>query len=99
MWNIINTHTATAANNHDLQQQVASSTRAICTSSGDNRNGQVRRENSGGIRRGVIRENQLCNDRVDVVDGVELGCRKRKLRESVSSLSRLVRSCCRRCNH
>ena len=38
-------------------------------------------------------ENRHCNDRDKDEDGGESACRKRKRRESVSTLSRLIRTC------
>ena len=42
--------------------------------------------------KGVIAENQPCNDRVKEEDGIDLGSRKRKCKEGTSPLSRLIRS-------
>ena len=56
-------------------------------------NGRDRRENREGVARGSIQENERCNDRVEEVDELEVGSRKRKRRDSVSPLSRLIRSC------
>ena len=36
------------------------------------------------------RDNEVCNDSVEEVDEIEVGSRKRKRRDSVSPLSRLI---------
>ena len=46
----------------------------------------------------MVRENGRCNDSVEEVDGIGVGSHKRKRRDSVSSLSRLIRSI-RRSSH
>ena len=56
-------------------------------------------ENGDGVVRGTVRDNERCNDSVEEVDGIEIGSRKRKRRDSVSPLSRLIKSCCRSSNH
>ena len=50
-------------------------------------------------RMGTERDNERCNDSVKEVDGIEVGSRKRKRRDSVSPLSRLIRSSRRSSNH
>ena len=46
-----------------------------------------------------VKDNERYNDSVEEVDEIEVGCRKRKRRDSVSTLSRLIRSCRRTSNH
>ena len=65
----------------------------------NNINGQDRWENGDGVARGTIRDNERCNDSVEEVDGKEVGSRKRKRRDSVSPLSRLISSSRRSSNH
>ena len=48
---------------------------------------------------GVMRENRPCNDRDEEEAGGESVSRKRKRRESVSPLSRLIRRCRDGSNH
>ena len=38
----------------------------------------------------TVRDNERCNDSVEEVDGIEVGSRKRKRRDSVSPSSRLI---------
>ena len=52
----------------------------------------------GGVATGTVRDNERCNDSVEEVDEIEVGSRKRKRRDSVSPLSRLIRSCRRGSN-
>ena len=112
MCNLINTHThththtnththtrGTAVSNFDLQQQDVSPRPEECRNRGINTNGQDRWENGDGVARGTIRDNERCNDSVEEVDGIEVSSRKRKRRDSVSPLSRLIRSCCGSSNH
>ena len=73
-----------------LQQRVASPRRTTCRSSGDNINGRDRRENGESVARGVIQKNERRDDGVDEVDGIELGSRKRKCREGVCPLCRVL---------
>ena len=69
-------------------------------SGGDTTNDRDRKDNGEvGVARGVTRENQQKNGIVEEVDGIEVGSRKRKRRESVSPLSRLIRSCRGGYNH
>ena len=89
----------TAVSNFDLQQQAESPRPEECRNRGINTNGQDRWENGDGVARGTIRDNERCNDSVEEVDGTEVGSRKRKRRDSVSPLSRLISSCCRSSNH
>ena len=72
----------TAVSNFDLQQQVASPRPEDCRNRGINTNGQDRWENGDGVARGTIRDNERCNDSVEEVDGIEVGSRKRKRRDS-----------------
>ena len=65
---------------------------------GTNTNGQERRENGKGVARGAVKDNERCNDSVEEVDERDVGISKRKCRDSVSPLSRLIRSCCRSSN-
>ena len=64
----------TAVGNFGLQQQVASPRPETWRNRGININGQDRREN-GDIQRceGAVRDNEQCNDRVEEVDGTEVG--------------------------
>ena len=88
----------TAVGNFDLQQQVATPRQEACRNKGININGKDRRRNGEGIERGTVRDNERCNDSVEEVDGIEVGSHKRKRHDSVSPLSRLIRSC-RSSNH
>lgn len=82
-----------AAGNQHSQPRTSSTLRAACNSRRDNTEGRERRGNGEGVARGVMGENQSCNDRVKEKDGIDVGrSRKRKPRESVS-LPRLMRSC------
>ena len=89
----------TAVGNFDLQQQVASPRPEACRNRGNGINGQDRWENGDGAARGVVRNNDRCNDSVEEGDGIKVGSRKRKRRDSVSPLLRLIRSCRRSSNH
>ena len=52
------------------------------------------RTNEEGVTSGTQKKKERCNDRVEEVDEIEVvGNRKRKLQDSVSPLSRLIRSC------
>ena len=88
-----------AAGNHVSQQQVASPSRETCRNREDSIDSRDRRTNAEGVLRGKIQENEQCSDRMEEVDEIEVGCRKRKRRDSVSPLSRLIRSCRRSSNH
>ena len=88
-----------AIGNFDLQQQVASPRQEACRNRGININDQDRRENGEGVARGTVKDNERCNDSVEEVDEIEVGSRKRKRHDSVSPLSRLIRSCRRSSNH
>ena len=61
--------------------------------------GVERRRNGEGRGSGVMRENRPCNDRDEEEAGGESVGRKRKRRESVSPLSRLIRRCRNGSNH
>ena len=61
--------------------------------------GRERRGNGEGRGSGVMRENRPCNDRDEEEDGGESVSRKRKRRESISLLSRLIRRCRDGSNH
>ena len=89
----------TAVGNFDLRQKVASPRQEACRNRGIYINGQNRRENGDGVARVAVRDNERCNDSVEEVDEIEVGSRKRKRRDSVSPLSRLIRSCRRSSNH
>ena len=39
-----------------------------------------------GVARGTVKDNERCNDSVEEADEIEVGSRKRKRRDSVSSL-------------
>ena len=54
------------------------------------------RENVESVLRGMIQENERCNDKVKGVNEIEVGSSNRKRRDSVSPLPRLNRSCRRR---
>ena len=82
----------TAVGNFDLQQQVATPRQEACRNRGININGKDKRENGEGVARGTVKNNERCNDSVEEVDGIEVGSRKRKRSDSVSPLSRLIRS-------
>ena len=84
--------------NFDLQQQVASPRKETCRNRGININGQDRMENEEGVARGTVKDDKQCKDSVEVVDELKVGSRKRKRRDSVSPLSRLIRSCRRSSN-
>ena len=66
---------------------------------GFNTNGQDRWENGDGFARGMVRKNERYHGSVEEVDEIQAGSRKRKCCDSVSALSRLIRSCCRSSNH
>ena len=70
-----------------------------CNSRGDKTRGVERRGNGEGRGSGVMRENRPCNDRDEEEAGGESVGRKRKRRESVSPLSRLIRRCRDGSNH
>ena len=52
-----------------------------------------------GVAWGTVKDNERCNDSVEEVDVIEVGSRKQKRRDSVSILSRLIRSYRRSSNH
>ena len=65
---------------------------------GANINDRFRRENEEGVTSGA-QEKERSNDRVEEVDEIEVGNRKRKRRDSVSFLSRFISSCRHSSNH
>ena len=89
----------TAVSNSDLQRQVATPRQEACRNRGISINGQGRRKNGKGVARGTVWDNKRCNNSVEEVDEIEVDSHKRKRRDSVSPLSRLIRSCRRSSNH
>ena len=87
----------TAVGNFDLQQHVATPRQEACRNRGININGKDKRENGEGVARGTVKNNERCNDSVEVE--IEVGSRKRKRHDSVSPLSRLIKSCRPTSNH
>ena len=87
-----------AVGNYDSQQQATSSRQDPLRNIGANVNDRDRRENGEGVTSGT-QEKGRSNDSVEEVDEIEVGNRKRKRQDSVSPLSRLVRSYDRSSNH
>ena len=86
----------TAVGNFDLQQQVVSPTQEACKNRGIDINAMIEGRIGEGVARGTVNENKRCNDSVEV-DEIEVVGRKH--RDSVSPLSRLIRSCRHSSNH
>ena len=55
-------------------------------------NDRDRRDNREGVASG-IQQKERSNNRVDGVDEMEVGNRKRKRQDSISHLSRFIRTC------
>ena len=89
----------TTTGNQHSQLRVSTPARARCNSRGDKTQGLERRGNGEGRGSGVMREDRPCNDRVEEKDGGESVSRKKKRREGVSLLSRLIRRCRDGSNH
>ena len=89
-----------AAGNYDIQQQASSSRQDPFRNIGAVINARDRRKNGEGIiASGMMQEKERSNDRVEEVDEIQVDNRKRKREDSVSPLSRLIRSCRRSSNH
>ena len=80
-----------AAGKYDLQRQASSSRQDPSRNMGSAINDRGRRENEEGVTSGT-QVKERSNDRVEEVDEIEVGNRKRKRQDSVSPLSRLIRS-------
>ena len=75
---------------HEFQTRPVKNIRA-------NANDRDSKENGEGVTSGT-QEKERSNDRVEEVDEVEVGNRKRKRQDSASPLSRLIKSCRRSSN-
>ena len=86
-----------AAGNYDSQQQASSSRQDLFRNMGAIIIDRDRRENGKGVASGTHEKER--SNRVEEVDEIEVGNRKRKRRDSGSPLSRLIRSCRGSSNH